>query len=76
MKHNSFDAIEILKDTDMPIRLRVDSAIVKLNLSKEELQQRYSKLCETRIHNIADDAVAFFIEELLDAEADEILGEN
>jgi len=42
---------------------------------KRELQEKYAKLCETRIANIADDAVAFFIEELLEADAEEILGE-
>ena len=38
-----------------------------------ELKEIYAKLCETRIGNMKDDAVAFFIEELLNAEADEIL---
>lgn len=40
----------------------------------KELREKYAKLCETRIENIADDAVAFFIEELLDQEPEEILG--
>lgn len=54
------------------IKGRIDGAIA-LACFEAELKKIYAKLCETRISNMKDDAVAFFIEELFDAEAEEIL---
>lgn len=41
---------------------------------EQQLREIYEQLCKTRVENIADDAVAFFIEKLLDQEPEEILG--
>jgi len=43
---------------------------------EKELREKYAKLCKKRIWDIAADHQCFLIEELLDAEADEILGET
>lgn len=40
---------------------------------RKPLIDKYRKLCKTRISNIADDAVCFFIEELTDSEPEELL---
>lgn len=42
---------------------------------EKELREKYKNLCERRIHDISSDAVAFFIEDLLNADAEEILGQ-
>jgi len=44
--------------------------------SKQELKDKYREVCKTRIQNIADDAIAFFIEELTGLEPEELLGEE
>lgn len=42
---------------------------------KKELRKKYAKLCETRIANIGDDNQCFLIEEIFNAESQEILGQ-
>ena len=46
----------------------------KADTFEKQLVDKYRKVCETRIYNIPDNAVAFFIEELTGLEADELLG--
>lgn len=64
--------IDLKKVKAAYIKGRIEGAIA-LACFEGELKQKYAKLCETRIGNMKDDAVAFFIEELLNAEAEEIL---
>lgn len=42
---------------------------------EKELKEKYAKLCEIRISDMGADNQAFLIEEIFDAEAEEILGE-
>jgi len=66
------DEYYLCRSTPSRLLKRLIVAIKGLN---EELRQKYEKLCETRIHNVGDDNQAFLIEELFNAEAEEILGE-
>ena len=48
----------------------------RFNVLDKKLRDLYTKLCETRIHDIGADNKCFLIEDLFDAEAEEILSKE
>ena len=53
-----------------------DDVITAIGNLEKELRELYIKLCEDRIGDIGIDNKCFLIEEIFDAEADEIFGEQ